>query len=390
MNSCDKHILDVKNYEDIDNDVLDKIRKVTYKMETLPVGTFKYKLFKYPGDIDIFEEINSCCYLNESKIKASNIIRDIILKVMNDKSFVFTDFKAGYDKRYKIYTGILDDGVKDYDSNLIIKNLINLHGSGLLTDSEYSEFEKLVYDNPTIEQFNTLNEELRKHWVLRWSTKEIIQGHKLLRNNYKIFLEDALSDNSIVKLDTIAPISGEESRYIEITNFFLISQKDKYGNVKILSEEFGDYEQSILGDVYKYRNTKVFKAVKRLWMYLAYKRRICDLNKFKSLFNSYLGLFSQINSDIEVAIDLLSSDKMYDKIFLIETLTRRLCKLGHIMNIDPIIKRIRNTSNHEIIVNILKNLSENITEYININTNEWLRINNINIDQLIEDSNKNK
>lgn len=386
MSFCSKKVLDVKTSQDIHSDVLSKIKTVTHNMNTLPVGTFKYKVFKYPGDIDIFEEISGCCYLNDAKIKAAKAIKDIILKVMGNKNFIFADFKAGYDKRYKIYTGVIDNGIKDYKACMIIRDLINLHNMGLLTDYEYAKFEMMVHDNPTIEQFNILNEELRKYWVLRWNIKEILQGFKLLRGNYKIFLDEAVSDNSIIKLDTIAPIEGDESRYIEITNFFLITKKDKFGNIKLLSEELGDYEQSILGDVYKYRNIKVFKAVKRLWMYLAYKKRYCDLNLFTDLFKSDIGLYSQIDSDIEVAIDLLSSNTNYDRNFLIESITNRLYKLKNIINIYPIIDNIKNSSNNKFIISELERLSNYIVNYVNVNTKNWLQINNINIDQLIANS----
>ncbi len=51
--------------------------------------------------------------------------------------------------------------------------------------------------------------------------------------------------------------------FTEVTNFFLITLIDKYGNKIILSEELGDYEQSLLGDVYKYYPVNPYKAIKR-------------------------------------------------------------------------------------------------------------------------------
>ena len=84
-------------------------------------------------------------------------------------------------------------------------------------------------------------------------------------------MDVAIAQGSIVKLDTIAFLSNNESetkRYIEVTNFFLITQHDKFGNTVFLSEELQDYEQSLLSDVYTYYSSNTLKSIKRLFIIL--------------------------------------------------------------------------------------------------------------------------
>lgn len=376
--SCSRKVLNTRTSKDIDKDVMSIIREVTAKMSTLPVGTFKYKVFKYPGDIDIFEPLEGCCSFNDAKMSAAGSIQHIVRNVVKDPNVIFMDFKSGYDNRYRIYTGVIGEGIEDYNAELIRRDVANLYEAGLLYDDEYKWLSSLILDYPTIDSMTELNEALRKFWVVRWTSEEILDGYKVLRGNLKLYLDVALTHGSIVKLDTIAPISGPEARYLEVTNFFLVAQKDKFGNVITLSEELGDYEQSILGDVYKYRDTKVLKSVKRLWMYLAYLNQPCELNQFTPLFSSDIALFTQINADIEVAIDLLKSNKVYDRDFLLNSTCRRLSKLKGLCDAQDF-ARVASYGSDEDIVDYLNELHDCLLENINIMTNKWLEDHNIDI-----------
>ena len=376
-NTCDITVLDKRTEKDINKDVNSIIRSVTAKMDTLPVGTFKYKIFKYPSDVDIFEHLDECCTFNVSKIRAAKTIQRIIQIITSDplSTTIFTDFKAGYDERYKIYTGTINDNIDDYDPMLIRRDITNLYDSNLLDSAEYNDIISLVKDNPNIDVIIALNEKLRDFWVVRWTSEEILQGYTIRKGNYKLFLDVALTQGSIVKLDTIAKISSpiEDSRYVEVTNFFLITQKDKYGNIIFLSEELGDYAQSLLNDVYKYYDTNILKSIKRLWMYLAYKGQICELNVFTELFSSDIALYSQIVGDLEVAIFLLSSDLPYDNKFLRTTINRKFTSIrGECAN--PALYTQTKTD-----IEYLTKIKDCLTAYINKQTREWLQDRNIDI-----------
>lgn len=359
---CDINVLNPR--DEYTSETIKAIRTVTSKMETLPVGTFKYKIFKYPGDIDIFESIDGCCTFNRSKIYATLEIQKIIRKIRHNSDFIFTDFKAGYDNRFKIYTGFMEAGqIVDYDPFLIRRDIDNLFKAGLLSESECCNLMNLVEDYPDINKFIALNEELRNLWLIRWSEDEILNGFKILRGNYKLFFDVALSQGSIVKLDTIAKV---DDRYVEVTNFFLIKQYDRNGNVTLLSEELGDYEQSLLADVRKYYHTNTLKSIKRLWMYLNYKKKICDLSIFTELFSSSIAHKSQIISDFEVAIHLMQIDPhFYDDKVLYNQIYNRLNEL----KLYDFCLTLEN----------LQQLKDYLQEEINYETMLWLKTNNIDI-----------
>ncbi|CAH6419307.1 Hypothetical protein HVR_LOCUS509 [uncultured virus] len=374
--SCDAAVLRKRTDQDFSNEVISIIRTVTAKMNTLPVGTFKYKIFKYPSDIDIFEKLEGCCTFNNAKLNASQAIQHIVYNVVNNRSgiILFTEFKAGYDDRFKIYTGNINGTVEDHNPIIIRRDITNLYQAQLLSCVEYQEFMALVKDNPSINDVILLNEKIRDLWVIRWTAEEILNGYKTLRGNYKLFLDVALTQGSIVKLDTIARIgSGIDSRYVEVTNFFLIIQRDRFGNIIVLSEELGDYAQSLLGDVYKYYDSNILKSIKRLWMYLAYKGSICDLSVFTELFSSDVALYSQIVGDLEVAIELLESKLSYDRNFLYDSLNRRLSKLQSMCINGPI--NFRSTD----LVTTLVKIRECVINIINNETRNWLASRNIDI-----------
>lgn len=164
---CNKKVLDRRTIKDFSHNTIDIIRDVTVNMNTLPVGTFKYKVFKYPSDIDIFEPIDGCCTYNEAKLHAASVIQGIVKNIDRDV-LLFSDFKAGYDSRYKIYTGIIEgDTIIDWSPVLIKRDLDNLHHTNLLTCDEYQSLIKLVIDIPTIDDVVALNEKLRTFWVIR-------------------------------------------------------------------------------------------------------------------------------------------------------------------------------------------------------------------------------
>lgn len=403
--ACDLSSLELRN--EISKGTKRAIEIVTAQMGTMPVGTFKYKVFKYPGDIDIFEQLEGCCTFNIAKLDATQKIQAIIRDVKNSHNMMFTEFKAGYDLRYKIYTGFITNNsgpptigtnttmkerglnatglnaIDDYNAGLIRRDINNLTEAGLFTIAESNSLLALVKDIPNIDDIMLLDERLREFWVVRWNLQEVLQGYKLLRGNYKLYLDIALSQGSIVKLDTIG---YADDRYVEITNFFLITSLDKYGNMLVLTEELADYGQSLLSDVYKYYPINPLKSIKRLWMYLAFKGRICDLSIFNTLFSSNIALYSQILSDIDVAISLLlpgpRSSGNYNPGLLFDSLNIRLKALNGICTNQPLYNNVH-SSDFSVIANNLKILQSCLQDQVNLMTFDWLQNKQIDIFSLI-------
>jgi hypothetical protein len=381
--TCSDSVLAVR--QNISKDIRNIVRLVTAEPGIIPVGTFRYSVFPYPNDIDIFEDLQGCCEFTTAKLTAAQRIQIIIKQVMRTHKILFVEFKAGYDLRFKIYTGVVNSQIEDYNPALIRRDLENLYTANLLSEAEYSNLSGLVFDSPTIGSVIALNEALRGYWVLRWTQEEVLQGYKVLRGNYKLFLDVAITEGTIVKLDTIAYV---DKRFVEVTNFFLISVLDKFGNRTILSEELSDYLQSLTLDVYKYFPIKPLKAVKRLWLYLAANRRLCDLALFTPLFSSEIALRSQIAADIEVTLHILSPGtfpsflELYGEegyAQMLQSLDARLqllqgvCQAGIYANM-----------NREEIVADLHRLYGCLNDQINAQTYAWLDSHGIDIFSFIQ------
>jgi hypothetical protein len=119
-------------------------------------------------------------------------------------------------------------------------------------------------------------------------------------------------------------------------------------------------------------------------MYLAFKREICDLSMFTPLFSSDIALYSQILSDIEVGILLLTSGilssgtEIFSYKTVYDSLNARLPSLNGLCTSEPIFHDV-NSSNPGIIANNLNILAKCLREKINAAVNDWLARNNIDI-----------
>lgn len=223
------------------------IHLVSIESDVNPVGSFAYKL-AYPGDIDIREKIVECCTEQEVVKKIAQDIKNLVRNIIGQPGYYLADFKAGLDERYPS------------DSNA---------------------------------------------FIIRWNEHDLLRGYKILPGNYRVDLERALLDPTIVKLDIWAPIEG---RYVEVSNFMIIEVEEPDGVTYPLNGLQPDYIESIKGDVDRYfnkDNLNAFKATKRmLLLAIAYEDGQM-IEKIVPLINSNLGLMYQLVGDINTIVDMV-------------------------------------------------------------------------------------
>ena len=309
-----EELLKIKDPKKYSKDILNVLNIITTK-RTYPVGSYKYNIHKYPGDIDIFETIVGCCTLNEAKLSIMKKIQGIAKKVKRSKTMFLSDFKAGIDDRMKVYIGTLKLGkIKDYNVKLIKRDIKNLYNQHLITRKFYNTLNKLVKSKPTVREWESLSEILRSKYVVRWTNEEIMKGWKKLPLNKKIYLDEALTHNSTVKIDLLVKINN---RFTEVTNYFFLVYKDRQKNINVLNAELDDYIQSINEDIYKYSSKEhknSLKVVKRLfnkYSVLTNKHDIYskELKKMAPLFNSEAARLSQIVEECTVLQDIQNKAK---------------------------------------------------------------------------------
>jgi len=246
-------MLNTKIREGFSDSVKKAIHLVTFDPDILPVGSFFYKINKYPSDIDILEKTYGCCSLDEAVRQWAKDIQEkaIDLYMERKNGYYLADFKIG-----------LDYGAKDP--------------------------------------------------ILRWKLPELIAMNKQTSTGYKT-LSDALKDPTLVKMDIFAPING---RYVEVSNIFYLIEVDRYGNETHLFP-WKDYSEALKHDIQKYSSEEFFnpmKVLKRMWVLARIRDDKEMLRKISPIFNSDVSIIYQVVGDIATLIDMIKKipDPPYD------------------------------------------------------------------------------
>lgn len=293
-------------YKDYPKETRRVIDLVTIGNQVDPVGSSKYKAFAYPLDIDLMETIEGT-HLNSLRLSLAKNIQEIIHD-LHDTNILFSRFQCGFDERYNLYLGkVEEEKVVDYYPEIIRRDLGNLFDQGLLDENEYTAVLKLVRQNPRRRDYYILSFFLRKKMMLDWTEAEITRGYKFLLNK-KVYLDEALVSGGLVKLDVLALLPYPDiggSRYTEVTNWIVV----KLGE-KLLSIVQEDRKASLREDVLRFHERDPLKTSKRYWTFLMElektKEVLRELEKLAPLFSSYQSFFNSVATDLEI------QKKMYE------------------------------------------------------------------------------
>ncbi len=208
---------------------------------------------------------------------------------------------------------------------------------------------------------------------LHWTVEEIMNGTKDgLGLNY------ACKIKGVVKLDLIAPYDG---RYVEMSTFYILKGNSGYINVN--DDYFSNFENSLKEDIVEYKDSKPFKAVKRVWSLARMRNDLGRLNELKNLINSNVALLGQINADLETIKLLLEHGSAYDLNFVISELNGFKGKISNILDIqmdeekidillDLLINQFTTKQSNRVLIATIDRLHDYILEVINKETNEYL------------------
>jgi hypothetical protein len=293
-------------------DTLDAIKLVTIDPTYPPsiVGSFKYIVHEYPADIDLFEKYVSCCDRSTASRDVAKKIQKMIRAISKRHDIYLGDFKAGYDHRYKINIGnIRKNKLVNYDAFRIRTSIIELNKQGLLTSDEMDLWLSKVIDQPTMYEYMDLEKTLRSKYIIRWKQYELIRGEKILPLWKRLTLKEALSHKSVVKVDLWVKLNN---RYVEMTNWYMLTYKDDHGKLHNLSVKPEKYEQSLMHDIQHFIDptvNKYMKLAKRLWLYAVLKKDKRLMVKLYPLFSSGAAKMYQIMGEIETIEKILQNVK---------------------------------------------------------------------------------
>lgn len=246
----------------LNNKVGDLINKFGIYGKIKLVGSSQRRGMLYVSDTDILTKLQG----------KPELLAQYFKEVMEDvpkKEYYFMDFKCGLDKRL-VYDFNEDDLTTYLKNPLITKSY-----KKKILESKGEERVKLIRDL----------------FILRWTRDDIINGYIKLIDNSEYSLEEALLDDTIIKLDIIIPVGD---RFAEVSEMYIYKQSTD--NNKSITE-------SLANDIEMYRHENSMKSLKRLYSILelnnANDRRLPKLQDF---FNSEYGLLNKCINDLSILL----------------------------------------------------------------------------------------
>lgn len=189
---------------------------------------------KYPGDIDLLEEVNFCCSRKEAIDKFIVGLQEIVKNYYNKKDRFFFEIKAGFDPRFdfidtdelgnlyidKYNVGQLAKITNElYERNAIPQKIFDGIFDILL---QYKNKDKIT-DECDKDNLILL---FRKNYVLRWNAEEIFNKQKKLKDynkTYTIKLQDAIDEIGKINMEGAAIVDGN---IMDVSNFFVLGYTD--------------------------------------------------------------------------------------------------------------------------------------------------------------------
>lgn len=400
-------LLQTRAFNSLSVDTVNAINMITLDPRFPPniVGSYKYIVHEYPADIDMFENYQS--HASHSSVASHGNYKDVIndiaskfkgiaLRLKEGKNVYLGDFKAGHDNRYRVNIGYIRNlKLANYNPFLIRSHIIKIGEQGLYSDEEVSELLSKVIEKPSLQEYSDLENAIRKRYIIRWTLDELLNGFKILPLNIKLTLEEAIGHKSVIKIDIWLYLN---QRYIEMTNWYMLTYKDNHGVIKNLSIKPEKYESSLIKDLYHYNNpavNKYMKLAKRLWLYAVLKKNKELMIILYPLFGSGASKMYQIVGEIETIQNILERVKKPSLDTIIMNIEDWKTRLGTVMsdilpipvahviyeNINIILKNIYKK---EFILVKLDEISDKLTQYINRYVKLYFNRNNIKLDKYLE------
>jgi hypothetical protein len=294
------------------------INMITAKNDINPVGSQKFKIHRYPGDIDLFEPVKYCCSLETALNYIVKDIKKIGHDIKKTEKVFLGDFKAGLDERYFIDHGEIssDYKVENYNKKYIITELNRLKAEKLLSSNQVTTIiKKLPSENElTPLKWSKFHSYYKDFYTIRWKLDELIKGVKKIGHNgvmKNLTLKEALQHNSIVKIDIWGKVN---ERFLELTNFFLLTYKDRKNKEHVINMKMDNYIESLIKDIKLYSEKgNSMKMTKRAWALASSINDKKLLVKLYPLYSSSIGMLYQLSAEIETLI-LMTNDIQNNKL----------------------------------------------------------------------------
>lgn len=254
-----------KTVEMLNNKVGDLVTAFSVHGKIKLVGSQQRRGLLYVSDTDILTQLQG-----NPKLLA-RYFKEVLLDIPK-KSYFFMDFKCGLDKR--LVYNFDEDDLEEYLKNPLIP----------------TSYKKKIMEAKGEERVKLI----RDLFILRWKPEDVIQGFIKLIDGTKYTMEEALLDDTILKLDIIIPVGD---RFAEVSEMYIYKQNQSDNVVKSLAD-----------DINLYRHKNSMKSLKRLYSIIELENKEDKrLLKLQDFFNSEYGLLNKCANDLSIL--LLLTDK---------------------------------------------------------------------------------
>lgn len=207
------------------------------------------------------------------------------------------DIKCGELKEWNLMEGVTIKvrKVVGYDQKKELAHLRELWQKEIVTHDEFMTLEKMLKPSLTVPEAFEIRQ-ISRFGVLRWTPAEVLAGHKTLRDDKTIYLEDAVKTKGITKIDVVAWV---KDRYAEVSNIIIWTNRSGKPFVKLLN-----FNTSVAENISSFESEgNYMKVAKRMLSLAKVKKDTAIMEKLFEILNSPLGALYLVTVDLEVLED---------------------------------------------------------------------------------------
>jgi len=273
------------------------------------MGTMSIRSLLYASDFDCVEIVDK-----KSPTQIVKEYQQIIRNLLKRPKTYIGDIKCGEIQEWRVIdeSAYFKGGViYGYNRDKSFKKLQELYDTNVISKKELEDGQQLLVKDPSPEELRTILKILRFS-VLRWKTKDILNGYLTLRTGEKYPLEKAIQDPALFKMDVIALMN--DGMFQEFSMIYDLRVKGRRLNIHRV-----DTLQNLSRDIVFYSYAKNwFKVLKRLFSYFNYIFKYVSngkveaveiLEKLYEILNSDLGILYSITQDLQVLSFLIENEK---------------------------------------------------------------------------------
>lgn len=261
------------------------------RAEPKVVGSFRFRLFEYPSDIDMMEFLPR----STSSAKLATNFQNCVRRIHANRRLFITDIKAGVDPRYEIRgLGTVKNGrLVKFERASLQAQIYRLRKHNLLTLDEARLMNACLRKIKPRQPLSRVPfvRLIRKFYILRWTPDEVMRGFKRRRDGLNISLVDAITKyRTRIKIDAVALLG--DHRLVEFSNIPVAPR------VTITPKH---YRRSVLNEINTFLKTSSnwLKLAKRTWLLAAQSKSYVALRPLSKLFRGPIGKLGQIKTDME-------------------------------------------------------------------------------------------